>query len=116
MMLLFLISAAVTVFLLVATVILMLGSNQAVDARLMEIATPHTVAAPGLTGAEENGLAQVASGITGFLKPVRDLVSGTDADLAYRLLLAGFRKPEHIEIFTAIKMLLPVLGVAAGTF
>ncbi len=36
--------------------------------------------------------------------------------MAYRLTLAGFRKAEHIEIFTATKMLLPVLAIVAGSF
>jgi tight adherence protein C len=43
-------------------------------------------------------------------------LSGSDEDLAYKLTLAGFRKPEHVEIFTAIKLLLPVIGVLVGTF
>jgi tight adherence protein C len=36
--------------------------------------------------------------------------------MAYRLALAGFRKAEHIEIFTATKMLLPVVAIVAGSF
>jgi len=51
-----------------------------------------------------------------FSKPIRSLVSGSDEDMAYRLALAGFRKPEHIEIFTAAKMLLPVIAIVAGSF
>ena len=36
--------------------------------------------------------------------------------MAYRLTLAGFRKAEHVELYTAAKMLLPVIGIVAGTF
>jgi len=61
-------------------------------------------------------LAQVASGITALLKPIRGVISGSDDEIAYRLALAGFRKPEHVEIFTAIKMLLPVAAIAAASF
>jgi tight adherence protein C len=50
------------------------------------------------------------------LKPIRGIISGSDDDIAYRLALAGFRKPEHVEIFTALKMLLPVAAIAAASF
>jgi tight adherence protein C len=62
------------------------------------------------------GLARAAAQITSLFKPFRDLVSGFDQDLAYKLTLAGFRKPEHVEIFTAVKLLLPVAGIVIGTF
>src|SRR5438105_10611418 len=116
MMLLFLISAAITVFLLIAAVIVMASGEEAVEARLTEIAAPHAANAPVMLEEPGSGLAQAAALITGLLKPVRDFISGTDADLGFRLTLAGFRKPEHIEIYTALKMLLPVLAVGAGTF
>jgi tight adherence protein C len=44
------------------------------------------------------------------------LISGSDEDMAYRLALAGFRKPEHVEVYTAAKLLLPLIGIVAGTF
>jgi tight adherence protein C len=116
MMLLFLISAAITVFLLAATLILILGGNETVDARLMEIAAPHVVGAPTFAETPKSGLAQVAAILTSTFKPLRTVISGTDDDLGYRLTLAGFRKAEHIEVYTAVKMLLPVIGIVAGTF
>jgi tight adherence protein C len=36
--------------------------------------------------------------------------------MSYKLTLAGFRKTEHIEIFTATKMLLPVVAIVGATF
>jgi tight adherence protein C len=36
--------------------------------------------------------------------------------LEYKLAQAGFRKPHHVEIFTAIKLLLPIVGLIGGTF
>jgi tight adherence protein C len=72
---------------------------------------------PGLGEADpQGGLAQVATGVTGLLKPIRGLISGTDDDVAYRLTLAGFRKPEHVEVFTALKMLLPVFAIIGASF
>jgi tight adherence protein C len=66
--------------------------------------------------APRSDLAKVAASFTGAFKPIRDLISGSDDDLEYRLANAGFRKPEHIQVYMAIKMLLPVLGIVAGTF
>src|SRR5436190_8225418 len=116
MTLLFLISAAITVFLLAAVLILMMGGSEGADARLTEIAARKKRAgAPTWADAPQTGLAQVAAVLTGAVKPIRDLISGSD-DIAYRLTLAGFRKAEHVEVYTAAKMLLPVIGIVAGTF
>ena len=114
MMLLFLVSGTVTIFLIVATLIMMLGGNEAVDARLMEIAA--TQAGDSTSDAPKSDLAKAAAGITGAFKPIRDLISGSDGDLEYRLASAGFRKSEHIQVYMAVKMLLPVVGIVAGTF
>ena len=116
MVILFLISAAITVFLLVAALVLMLTSNEVIDARLMEVAAAQVVRAPSIADPPKDGLAQAAAVVTSALGPVRGLVSGSDEDLAYRLTLAGFRKSEHIEIYTALKMLLPVAAIIAATF
>ena len=115
-MVLLLISGATTVFLLTATIILALSGNEAVDDRLTEIAVTQSADSPTLEDQPNGGLAQMASTLTGPFKPIRDLISGSDGDMGYRLALAGFRKPEHIEVFTALKMLLPVIGIVAGTF
>src|SRR4029453_2855095 len=98
MTLLFLISSAVTVFLLAAVFILMIGGSEAIEARLVEIAErPKRAGAPIWADRPKSGLAQVAAILTGAVKPIRDLISGSD-DIAYRLMLAGFRKAEHIEV------------------
>ncbi len=117
-MILFFISAAVTVFLLLAGLILLLGANDPVQDRLMEISASAAQEDRGslIAATPSSGVAQVAQQITSFFQPVRGLLSGSDEDLAYKLTLAGYRKPEHVEIFTAIKLLLPVAGVLAGTF
>src|SRR6266436_7667473 len=115
-MLLFLISVTITVFLLAAVVIMTLSGKESIDARLMEISAPPPPISPAIVEAPTSGLARAAAGITSIFKPIRSLVSGSDEDMAYRLALAGFRKPEHIEIFTAAKMLLPVIAIVAGSF
>jgi tight adherence protein C len=118
MILLFLVSAALTVFLLIAgAFILMLGKDP-IEERLLEVSsfTPEKPDAPLMTATPSTGLARVASQFTGFVKPIRGIISGSDADMAYKLTLAGFRKPEHVEIFTATKMLMPVIGIVIGSF
>jgi len=116
-MLIFLISAAVTVFLLVIAVLVMVTGKDPVEARLMEVSAYTSPDAATLIAATPStGLARVAAQITSLLKPFRGLVSGFDQDLAYKLTLAGFRKPEHVEIFTAAKLLLPIVGIVVGTF
>ena len=115
-MLLFLISVTITVFLLAAVLIMMLSGKESIDARLMEISAPPPPISPDIVEAPKSGLARAASGITSIFNPIRSLVSGSDADMAYQLTLAGFRKAEHIEIFTATKMLLPVAAIVAGSF
>ena len=112
-----LISAAVTIFLLVVVVLVMLTGNDPVEARLMEVSAYTAPDAGSLMAATPStGLARAAAKITGIFNPIRGLVSGFDQDLAYKLTLAGFRKPEHVEIFTAVKLLLPIVGIVVGTF
>ena len=107
MTLLFLISSAITVFLLAAVLIVMMGGSEGVDARLVEIAArPKRAGAATWADTPKSGLAQVAAILTGPVKPIRELISGSD-DMTYRLMLAGFRKAEHVEVYTAAKMLLP---------
>ena len=116
MTLLFLVSSAITIFLLAAVLIVMMGGGEGIDARLTEIAARSKPAGATIwADPPKSGLAQVAAILTGSLKPIRDLISGSD-DIAYRLTLAGFRKAEHVEVYTAAKMLLPVIGIVAGTF
>jgi tight adherence protein C len=116
-MIILLISAAVTVFLFVVAVLVMLTGSDPVEARLMEVSAFTAPEAGTLMAATPStGLARVAARIMGFFNPFRGLVSGFDQDLAFKLTLAGFRKPEHVEIFTAVKLLLPIMGIVLGTF
>src|SRR6476646_225330 len=117
MMLLLLISAAVTVFLLVVGILVMFTGKDPVETRLMEVSA-YTAPDAGtlIVATPSTGLARVAAQIMGFFNPFRGLVSGFDQDLVFKLTLAGFRKPEHVEIFTAAKLLLPVAGITAGSF
>ncbi len=116
MILLFLLSITITIFLIIAALILILSGKDTIDTRLMEISAPPAPSSPDIAEAPTSGLARAAAGVTIIFRPIRGLVSGSDEDMAYRLTRAGFRKPEHIEIFTATKMLLPVVAIGAGSF
>jgi tight adherence protein C len=116
-MIIFLISAAITVFLFVVAVLAMLTSRDPVETRLIEVSAYTAPDAGSLMAATPStGLARAAAQIMSLFKPFGGLVSGFDQDLAYKLTLAGFRKPQHVEIFTAVKLLLPVVGIVVGTF
>lgn len=116
MLLVFLISAAITVFLLVIGLVMMLSGKDATEVRLTEISASTSVlsSTPIIKTVPTTGLGRAASHLTGMASPVAGLV--TDHDLAFKLTLAGFPKPEHVQIFTAIRILLPVLGIILGTF
>lgn len=118
MMLLFLISAVVTVFLLLAALFAMFTAKDPVEARLMEVSASGPAAIGGslIKTVPSSGLGRAAVQITNLFKPIRSLVSGDNSDLQFRLTLAGFPKPEHVEIFVAAKLLLPVAGIVAGSF
>ncbi|HEV8181187.1 MAG TPA: hypothetical protein VGQ61_02390, partial [Candidatus Angelobacter sp.] len=78
-MLIFLISAAVTVFLLVVAVLVMLTGKDPVEARLMEVSAYTAPDAGTLIAATPStGLARAAAQITSLFKPFRGLVSGFD--------------------------------------
>jgi tight adherence protein C len=113
-MFLLFISAAVSLFILASIAVLYFAGKERMDARLMDVS-----ARSGATfdlDAPRGGLAGVATGFTGALKPLRDLITSNDEDLGYRLALAGFRKPEHVEIYTTAKLLLPVLALLLSSF
>src|SRR5215469_7953826 len=109
MMMWFLLSIAVTVFLLLALLFTFLGSKDPVEARLAQVSasTPNTVNTSLMNTAPSTTLGRAAMQVTSVMSPLRGLIAGSDADLEYKLTLAGFRKPEHQEIYTASKLLLP---------
>jgi tight adherence protein C len=115
MLLVLVISVALTLFLLLATVIFFLTAESAVDTRLLRVSSARTETEDSIENTT-TGLGQFATSITSYVRPIRDLISGSDDDLRYRLTLAGFRNPEHVEIYTVAKILLPVLGVIVATY
>jgi tight adherence protein C len=118
MIVVFAISIAITVFLLLATLFALLAGDDPTEVRLAEVsaATPEASSTSLVNTAPTTGLGRIAGQVTALLNPIRGIVAGADANLEYKLTLAGFRKPEHMEIFTAVKMLGPVAGIIVGSF
>ena len=54
--------------------------------------------------------------ITRPLAPFRNWLKSNDAELAYRLSLAGYRKPEDADTFLSLKLLCPIVGILLATF
>lgn len=115
MFLLLIISIATTVFLLTTFVVVALTSERTMQKRLEQI-TASRSSQDLYEDESSSGLMGVVYGITSFLKPIRDLITSNDEDIEYRLQLAGYRKPKHVELYAAAKMLLPVLLIAGATF
>jgi tight adherence protein C len=108
------ISIAVSVFLIVAIIMVSLSPQNSVDARLAQIGS-RAIFTGEEQGQKQFNLSGLASMVTSVFKPIRDLITSNDDDLTYRLGLAGFRKPEHVEIYAAAKMLLPVFAIGLAS-
>jgi tight adherence protein C len=54
--------------------------------------------------------------ITRPLAPFRNWLRSNDAELSYRLSIAGYRKPEDADTFLSLKLLAPVVGILLATF
>ena len=108
------IAVALTSFLGVALIVLLLGGRSAVGSRLSEVATVGTAVEDSTT---PGGSTQVVGKVLGFVAPIRKMLGMTaDADVTRRLGLAGFREPYHTDVFYASKLLLPVVGAGFAAF
>ena len=106
--------AGVALFAVCALVLFVLvGERSPTEARLIELG-----ALPGSksTGPMGHRLGELISSISSPLAPLRDWLRSNDEDLAHRLSVAGFRRPEDVETYLSTKVLAPVLGVLLATF
>ena len=116
-MLLLVISVVITSVLFFVLVYISAGEHWLVNDRLKTVAAQvQRPASQSLLDDDPTGLAAVASVFTGIVRPIRNLVTSDDEELAYQLSLAGFRDPAHIEVFASAKILLPVVGILASSF
>lgn len=107
------IAVALTTFLGVALIVLLLGGRSAVGARLTEVASVGAEV-QGDAPAEEN---QLVGKVVGFVAPIRKFLGlSADAEVTRRLALAGYREPVHTDVYYGVKLLLPVAGAASAAF
>ncbi len=111
------VSAVITSVLFFVLVYVSVGERSLVNERLKALASQvHRPARESLLNDEPTGLAALASVFTNVIRPIRNLVTSDDEELAYQLSLAGFREPAHVEVFASAKILLPVVGFLGSSF
>ena len=116
-MLFLVISAVMTSVLFLVLVYISVGEGSLANDRLKEVAAQvQRPVRESLLSEEPTGLAAVASVFTNVIRPIRNLVTSDDEELAYQLSLAGFKERAHVEVFASAKILLPVVGLLASTF
>lgn len=71
----------------------------------------------GQSGGEKRAALLSARGLGELIGRVRKLVgSDPNPEIARRLALAGYRKPEHVDAFLGVRLLLPALAGTAVAF
>jgi tight adherence protein C len=88
------------------------GERSPTETRLAELA-----ASPG-AGDEVSfryRVGDLISVISTPLAPLRNWLRSSDEELAYRLSIAGYRRPQDVETYLSAKLLAPVVGVLLAT-
>ena len=94
-------------------IFIVLGERSPAEARLVELGVlPGDDAKVPLKYRVGDLLSLIATP----LSPLRNWLRSNDEELAYRLTLAGYRRPEDAETYLSTKLLAPVLGVLLATF
>lgn len=110
----FIIAAAVSCFLGLALILLLVSGGSPVTARLMKV----TETASSVQEEPETGLgAGFLLAVSKVVAPVRQAFGLKETgDVAHRLMLAGFRHAQAAEIFYAAKLSAPFLAAALSWF
>ena len=110
------IAAVLTFFLSLGILLLLLGGNSPVAARLTEIAAEPVV---GASIAKESKVPKIAiaSWVMQWFGPLRKMLGlADDGEVARRLAAAGYREPVYLEMYYSVKLALPVLGALLAGF
>src|SRR3974377_1954227 len=88
------------------------GERSPTETRLAELA-----ASPGDGGRVvlRYRVGDLISLVSTPLAPLRNWLRSSDEELAYRLSIAGYRRPEDVETYLSVKLLAPVVGVLLAT-
>src|ERR1700685_4553431 len=109
---------AIALFTAIALVLLVIAGERTPTAvRLQELRRSRAAAIEDLSLSSHTGGVQgTLATVTRPLAPFRNWLKSNDEDLAFRLGLAGFRRPEDADTFLSCKMLAPIVGVLLATF
>lgn len=108
------IAVALTIFIGLSIIIVLVSSRSQAVPRLMEVTRVQT----DIPQVETKSVGEVVSAYTKWLGPIRRLfgMSG-DPEITSKLALAGFRSPHHADLFYLSKLVGPLLAaVVAGFF
>ena len=108
--------AALALFAAIGLVLLLVvGERSPTEVRLAGLRSRY-VDSDAAEAPENRGVQDAFSFLTRPLAPFRDWLRSRDQDLAFRLGVAGYRKPEDVETYLSLKLLAPVVGILLGTF
>ena len=109
---------AIALFTAIALVLLIVaGERSPTHTRLEQLRVRSRSGVEDLSPSSNSGGVQdTLATVTKPLAPFRNWLKSNDEDLASRLGLAGFRRPEDVDTFLTCKMLAPVAGVILATF
>jgi len=97
-------------------IFLVAGERSPVEARLAELGTRSVDDAKLPAIPLKYRVGDLISLLSAPLSPLRDWLRSNDEELAYRLSIAGYRRPEDVETYLSCKLLAPVVGVLLATF
>jgi tight adherence protein C len=101
------VAIVLTFVLSLGLLLLLLGGNSPLAARLSEIAS---VSVPDDAPTSRSGI-EIASRFTKLFAPIRKVVGlADDGDIARRMAAAGYREPAYVDLFYTCKLLGPVVG------
>jgi len=109
-----LIAAAVTFFLGIMALMLLLTGRSRTAARLSEVTTVSVAAEDELRVRPADALMGAVSNITSRIRSVVGL--SADSTVAKRLNLAGYRDPRAVDVYYAARLFGPVLGAVIAGF
>ena len=110
------ITAVLTFVLSLALLLLLLGGDSPVAARLTEIAAEPAVQ-PTMTREPKVARIAIASRVVQMFGPLGKMIGlADDGEISRRLAAAGYREPVYLELYYTAKLALPVAGALVAGF
>jgi tight adherence protein C len=111
------VAVVLTFMLSLGLLLLVMGGNSPIAARLSEIASEPASVQSSPIAPRSGFSAKVAERVVQWIGPVRKSVGlADDSDVARRLVAAGYRDPVFVELFYTAKLILPIVGALIAGF